>query len=253
MVINILIPLAGNWPSFENERYPGPVEEISGKPMIERVIDNLDQIGEDHRFVFILQKKDCSDYYLDNIVRLLTDDNCEVVIVDSPTKGSAASALLAVKHINTSDGLIISNGDQLFDIDLNTVVDFFDRNDAHGGIVTFESVHPRWSYALIDDQGRVVEVTAKRPISKNAVAGFYYYREGCDFVDAAKEMIRKDGSEGGVFYVSPTMNELILKQKTVLNYTISNAHYHTFYSPKKIDEYIRKRNVNEQSIVAEDD
>lgn len=49
--------------------------------------------------------------------------------------------------------------------------------------------------------------------------------------------IKKDGSLEGKFYIAPTMNELILENKTLVAYTIENNRFHTFYTPQKIKEY----------------
>lgn len=240
-MINILIPLAGKWPYFDDkDNFPGIITNIDGKPLIQIVIENLNTIKEDHKFIFIVQKRDCEDFFLDDILKLITDDNCEIIIVDSETKGAAASALLATKYIDNDDRLIISNGDQLITDDINKILEYFDDSNATGGIISFESIHPRWSYARLDDEGNVTELTAKRPISKNAIAGFYFYNKGKDFVEAAKCMIRKDTNEKGLYYVSPTMNELILKQMKVINYTISTDKYFTFYSPQRVEDYLRK-------------
>ena len=59
-------------------------------------------------------------------------------------------------------------------------------------MVTFRSLHPRYSYMLVDDNGLIVEAAEKRPISRHATAGFYWYRRGADFVQSAQDMIRKD-------------------------------------------------------------
>ena len=52
-----------------------------------------------------------------------------------------------------------------------------------GGVIVFDSVHPRWSFVRVDKAGFVIETAEKRPISRLATAGFYYFRRGADFVD----------------------------------------------------------------------
>ena len=49
--------------------------------------------------------------------------------------------------------------------------------------------------------------------------------------------IRKDSSVNGNFYVSSTLNELILQGKKIRVAKVATQRYHTFYTPHKIKEY----------------
>jgi len=76
-------------------------------------------------------------------------------------------------------------------------------------------------------------------ISKNAIAGFYYYQTAKGFFDAAQNVMVKSGSTSGLFYVSSTLNEIILNNGSVRHYKIPSQSYHSFYSPSKISEFER--------------
>jgi dTDP-glucose pyrophosphorylase len=86
---------------------------------------------------------------------------------------------------------------------------------ADGGIVTFESSHPKWSFAKVDCDGFVTEVAEKNPISNKATVGFYYWKKGSDFVRYAKQMIDKNIRVNGEFYVCPVFNEAIQDGKKI--------------------------------------
>jgi len=57
-VLNIVIPMAGRGSRFQQVGYrdPKPLIPVLGKPMIERVIDNL-RPAAPHRFIFICQRQ----------------------------------------------------------------------------------------------------------------------------------------------------------------------------------------------------
>jgi NDP-sugar pyrophosphorylase family protein len=238
-VLNILIPLAGKDPYFseESSRYPRMLIEIDGVTIIERVIRNYDTVQGAKRFIFVVDGKDCRRYHLDNILKLLTDESSAVIQVHGDTSGAACSALLAIEAIYSKDSLVIANSDQVFDDDVNGFIEAFSKADA--GVVTFESIHPRWSYVGTDASGAVVEAAEKAPISKNAIAGFYFFSRGEDFVTGAMSMIRKDASVNGQFYVAPVLNELILRGKRVAHLAVQKDRYHTFYTPAKIHDFER--------------
>jgi NDP-sugar pyrophosphorylase family protein len=239
-MINILIPLAGKSHFFNQAEYPYPMPliEVNDKTMIEHVVGNFNSIQEDKQFIFIVNSEDCKKYHIDNILKLATHNSCKIIQISHKTKGAACSALMSIKYINNDDPLIIANTDQIFDVDLGEIVSTFKSVD--GGVITFDSIHPRWSYVRIDRNGFIVETAEKKPLSKHAVAGFYYFRKGKDFVESSMTMIKKDINTDGVYYVSPAFNEMILKNKNMITYKVDNEKYHTFYNPKKIKEYERK-------------
>jgi hypothetical protein len=84
-----------------------------------------------------------------------------------------------------------------------------------GGIVTFESTHPKWSFARTDEQGLVTEVAEKNPISTEATVGYYYWKQGSDFVKYAEQMINKNIRVNNEFYVCPVFNEAIADNKKI--------------------------------------
>lgn len=237
-MLNILIPMGGI-SDFDSEeyRYPKPLIEIHGKPLIELVVSCLEQIKIEKRFIFIVNTTDCQKYHLDNVLRLITNDCGVVIQLEKETAGAACSALMAIDYINNDDALLISNGDHIFDYDLNLVVSEFESKEVDAGTVCFDSVHPKWSFVRLDNNNKIIETAEKRPLSRNAIAGLYYFKQGSDFVRAAKKTIEKDASVNGRFYVAPTLNELVLEGKNLEIHSIPSALYHNFYSPHKLKEY----------------
>lgn len=236
-MINILIPMAGKNLYFSENEYPfpKPLIEIGQRTMIELVIQNLSLAGKDIQFIFVLSNADCRKFHLDSTLNIITNYQCRIVRLDNETKGAACSALMAISHIGNDYPLIIANSDQLFDDSLRDLI--VQLQEADAGVVTFKSVHPRWSYVRLDEQGFVVETAEKRPISREAIAGLYYFRHGKVFVEAAMDSIRKDSSVNGSFYIAPTLNGLILQGKKIRVAKVDSQRYHTFYTPQKIKEY----------------
>ena len=238
-MLNLVIPLASKSAHFPASEYPfpAPLIEINGKTIIERVLSNLETLEGSKKITVILLAEDCKNYYLDETIRILTKDSANIVVLDHETQGSACSVLFAIDTINNEFPLLIVNGDQLFDCSLETLI--CPLRSADAGVVTFESVHPRWSYVSLEGRDRVVEVSEKRPLSNSAVAGLYYFSRGLDFVGGAMRMIEKGDSVNGRYFVAPVLNQLILDGKRVKASRVETPSYHTFYSPQKIIDYQR--------------
>lgn len=238
--MNILFLLAGDSKSFEEQgyHYPKYLLEIDGKPLVQHVIEHV-SVSRPARHIYLVRKEEVERFHFESVLKLLVPDS-EVVVAEGLTRGAACTALLAVELIDNDEPLLIINGDQVVDLSLDQALDSFEKAQLDGGIVVFDSVHPRWSYVRLDERGMVVEAAEKRPISRNATAGIYYFAKGCSFVAAAKEMIRKDASVGDSFYVCPAYNELLLSQGKVGVFQIPRENYHSLALPQGVQAYEEK-------------
>ena len=235
--MNIVIPMAGDSKIFKDAgfKYNKNFTEINHKPLFQRVFDSAKKIDAQN-FIFVVSKDDAQKFHINKSLKLLSP-NCKVVVAQGQTAGAACSVLLAAEFIDNDDELIIFNGDQVLECDLEGVLKTFRANDWDGGILTFESVHPRWSFVRLDENNFVIETAEKDPISNHATAGFYYFKHGKDFVESVKQMIHKDANVNGVYYVCPAYNEMIIRQKVVGCVEIDGALYFPLTTPKEVAEY----------------
>ena len=211
--LNVLIPMAGLGSRFKEAGYvfPKPLVEVNGKPMIQAVVESL---GVNAKYTYIVQKEHYEKYSLSYLLNLITPD-CNIVQVDGITEGAAVTCLLAKNYINNNSPLIMANSDQIVEWNSRQFVYDLMTKNADGGIATFKSTHPKWSYARVDSSGLVVEVAEKKPISDIATVGIYYWKHGSDFVKYAEEMISKDIRTNNEFYVCPVFNEAIADNKRI--------------------------------------
>lgn len=211
--MNVLIPMAGHGSRFSQAGYtfPKPLIEVNGKPMIQVVVENL---NIDAHYVFIVQKEHYEKYQLKYMLNMIAP-GCDVVQVDGVTEGAACTTLLARNIIDNNEPLVIANSDQYVEWDSNECLYAFTADGVDAGILTFNSVHPKWSYARLDDRGFVAEVAEKRPISDLATVGIYYWKKGSDYVKYADQMIKKNIRTNNEFYVCPVFNEAIGDGKLV--------------------------------------
>jgi len=238
-MLNVLILMSGSSQAFKDAgyAYPKNLVEIAGKSLLQRVLEQLAPLNEIGAcFICVLRQEENARHHTSAVIHLIAPTS-KVIELRGNTSGAACSALMAIDHINNSDPLVIINGDQLLEVDLVAVVKGFQQKSLDAGIVVFEDVHPRWSFVKADDAGRVIEAAEKRPISRLATAGFYYFRQGSDFILAATEMIKKDAQVNGLFYVCPAFNELILRQRNIGVHQIPRAKYRSLAAPSDVHAY----------------
>ena len=73
----------------------------------------------------------------------------------------------------------------------------------------------QYSFARLDQQQRVVEVTEKIRISDHASTGWYYFSNGSNFLDFSDEMIRSHEKTLGEYYVIPVYQKYINDDRVV--------------------------------------
>lgn len=236
-----LVPMAGQSDFFPKSEYtfPKPLVEIGGRPMIAHVINGIQAYDPEADFIFVVRKDDCDRFSLDSSLALLCDRPCKVVALSEPTRGSACTALMAIEEIADDEPLVICNGDQVINADIKVINDRFLAQGVDAAVITFPSVHPRWSYAAVGDSGSVIEVAEKRVLSRRAIAGYYFFRRGQGFVDAAMRSIENNASVDGGFYIAPTLNEFILTSGNVSYQDIREDQFHSMYSPQRVEVYQR--------------
>lgn len=229
--MNVLI-LAAADPVTPAPQYPVWLSEVDGELLLERQIKSLAPTSS-ATVVFAFRKADIDNLHVVSIARQIVP-GAKIVEVKRQTAGAACTALLAIEHLNLDEEIMVVSATDFVDSDYKAIVADFKRRGADAGVLTFDSLHPRYSYVKTDTDGWVVEAAEKRPISRQASSGFYWFARAGDFVDALRAMILKDGHIGGVFYISPALNELVLEGRKIACWALGPTEYH----PVKDDRHI---------------
>ncbi len=231
--MNVVVLAAGAEAEPSLEGYPLLFSEFEGEMLIERIIKQVSALKPE-RVIIATRPEYISRHHINKIVNILHPGAVTVPIARD-THGAACTALLLVDYLQSDEELLIVSATDLVTADLGLIINDFRQNGADAGGIVFESLHPRYAFARIEDQTDfIVEVAEKRPISRNALAGYYWYRNTEDFVSSAKNMILKDASVNGKFYVSQALNEMVLSNRCVKGYRISSHSYHPVKSVSQV-------------------
>jgi NDP-sugar pyrophosphorylase family protein len=218
--MKILIPMAGEGSRFASQGYqfPKPLIDVQGKPMIQRVVENLSY--KDAEYIFLVRKSHMEKYSgLTGTLRQIAE-KIKIVVVDSLTEGAACTALLAKDLIDTQEDLLIANSDQIIEYEPNNFWLIKNISNVDSIVFTFEATHPKWSFVKVNEQGFVTEVAEKTPISNIATCGIYWYQHGSDFVKYAEQMVKKNIRVNNEFYIAPVFNELIQDNKKLIPFYV---------------------------------
>jgi dTDP-glucose pyrophosphorylase len=194
---------------------PKPLIQVHNIPMIRLVIENLRPKDCNHRFIFILQKVHSKQYELDKYLVEWGGEETQLLELDGLTDGAACTVLKAKSLINSDAALMIANCDQFVNFDMDVYLSKLSADKLDGLIMTMYANDPKWSYIDFDEDNLVTRVVEKQVISNEATVGIYNFARGCDFVQAAEQMIVDNERVNGEFYVAPVYNKLIKKGKSI--------------------------------------
>ena len=238
--MNIMFLMGSFREDAKKEQYPLYLTEIREGTVLEQQIGYIKTI-QPQQLLFCLKEFDIKQFNVDHIIKQI-EPTAKIIPVKAQTRGAVCTALLSAEHIDNNEELLLMAIDDFMDDNSAEIIGEFRAVKADAGVVSFNSVHPRYSFARTDDTGAPVEFAEKNPISKNALVSFYYFRHGRDFVECAKDVIRKDNMINSSFYISQTLNEMLLKQKKIVMRKISNDKFHPLKTEAQAAEYIAELN-----------
>ena len=217
-MINILFLASGK---RNDNNYPLCLQEHEGKTLLQYFKDrNLKQIDANYTFIFL--QKDIGRYNLANIAKTLIPESSTIAL-QGFTGGSACTALYGSCKLQQDIPLLIMSTNEIVDVDYSEILKHFNTKNADGGIMTFESVHPRYSYVRYFNS-EIVELCQQNPISTYATTGSFWFKKTSYFVEAAKKSIYKNCVTSSQFYLAPVYNQMILNGMQIHNIDIT-GHY----------------------------
>lgn len=234
--MNIMVLMGGPKIEQKGKKYPLYMTEINKSMLIEHNVDLYKTLNPS-KIIYCLRKDDIRDFNINNILTYLFKDSV-CISVYSQTKGALCTALLAMEYIDTDEELLITSIDEIIEEDYLKIIADFRKNNLDVGLVSFQSVHPRYSYARLGQNGKVEETAEKKTISINALASFYYFKKGSEFVKSAISVLKKDNPVNGGFYISQTINEMILLQKNVGLTKIETKNFYPLKDEDQVMEYV---------------
>jgi len=237
--------MAGLGSRFAKKGYtkPKPFIDVLGKPMIERVIENLSI--PDANFILIARKEHLESEK-ETVERLQKEHNVVWVEIDQVTEGAICTVLYTRKYINNDTPLLLANCDQIIDVDIQLYINDCFKKNADGSILTFVDAerNPKWSFAKVDENDWVTEVKEKEAISEFATVGLYFFSKGKYCVDAAIDMIVRNDRVNNEFYTCPVYNYLIQDEKKITHYLIDSNKMYGIGIPDDLNTFLALNPLN---------
>lgn len=232
---NVVILAANDATDPEDAGYPVCLTEFGSSTLLETVSNQVAAISNSKLFI-ALRERDVRKWHFEDLVRNFRVTS-SLFPVATETAGATCTALLLTSSMKPEEPLLVLNGNEYLDIDFAAIIKEFEDTNADAGIVYFDSLHPRYSYARLDEGGQVLETAEKRPISRNATVGFYWFRHVKVFNKNAARQLLKRADVDGRYYICPVLNEVILSGGLVMSIKIAPEQFKPLKTQRQLSKY----------------
>jgi dTDP-glucose pyrophosphorylase len=238
MKMTILITMAGLGSRFRKAGYQVPKYQIEahGKTLFEWSMESLKGFWDkDNTYIFVVRKEDETEQFIHDMCEKLAITDRKILAIDKLTDGQATTAMLAKELWDPELPLLIYN--------IDTYVEAFEMRSEQiqgdGFIPCFHADGDHWSFAKLDESGRVVEVREKQRISDNCTLGAYYFKSGRLYEQLYTEYYSSEEKlEKGEKYVAPLYNYLISKGGDVRISIVDYNKVHVLGTPEELGYFL---------------
>ena len=240
--LHIIMPMAGEGSRFMKEGWttPKPLIMLHGTPLFKHAINSIKIEGVDMKYSFIIRKEHLINHNLDEAIRQYVP-NANVFSVEKTTRGAVETCLMAESVIEPDEAVIIMDCDLEFrSIDfcktIKNCIEQTTSNTCGGALVSFTSDSPRYSYAEVNAEGRVMRTAEKEVISNHALCGAYFFARGKRFLQVAHELLNEPDFKKPEFYVSLLYNYLLRDGEVV--HLSEMEEYYSYGTPEELKRYL---------------
>jgi len=253
--VNVIIPMAGLGSrfteyGFTENKYLLPIDKYLTK-MIEKAILTLNIKIPLTCFIFILREETGVNSKLRNYLKdicIRHNYDCKILSVPAVTEGPACTAYIAKEFINNDIPLIVSNSDQILDWNFESFYRQCSKYD--GCVLTYTPDYEliigskdKNSFVRLDENQMPIEFVEKTVISKEALVGVHYYKQGKHFIDACDYLFEHNiRAPNGEFYLSYTYQAMLdIGGYTLGTHRLSeNEYFHPVGEPIDYFNYYNK-------------
>lgn len=158
-------------------------------------------------FIFIIRKEILDAEFLNSTCKKLGILNFRIEVIEKMTDGQATTAYLADEFIGEEEEFIIYNIDTY--VKPNQILRTQINDEFDGFIPVIEAEGERWSFVKVDENGKVIDVAEKVPISNLATIGLYYFKTWKVYKQIYEENKQAIFNDSKEVYIAPMYKTMI--------------------------------------------
>lgn len=227
--MKIIIPMAGSGQRFIKSGFKEikPLINIDGKTMIERIIEIF---PKDSQFIFICNKEHKDTTPIEGVLKNAAK-NGNIIWIEPHKKGPVYSCLSIFDSLGDNEEVFVNYCDLLNCWDFDNFIKTVRRGNYDGALPAFRGFHPAslgdtfYAYMRTNERNELLEIREKASFTEDrmeefASAGGYYFAKARDFKKYCKELLDKEMTTSGEYYLSIPYNFLVRDGLRVLVYEL---------------------------------
>ena len=192
------MPMAGRGSRFFENGFvmPKPLIEINGRPFFYWATQSIAKFVDCADITFVVLEEHIRDHAIDREIKTYYPD-AKIVALPEVTEGAAITALRGAESLPDDEPLLFNDCDHMFVC--HHFYDFCAAGDfsaPDAALLTFTSDVPKYSFAKLDEAGRVLYTVEKQAVSTHAICGAYYFGSVRTFRTAAENKNRHNDFPG---------------------------------------------------------
>ena len=223
-----IIPCAGYatrlYPLTENQ--PKQLLKIGNKPLIEHIIEKINEIEEINEIIiisnhkFINQFQEWNNNFKNKIPITILDDG---TTSNQDRLGSTGDTLFAIKNKDINEEMLIIAGDNLIQFSLKDFYNKFKQLNHHliavYDIKDIEIVRNRHGVVILD-KDKVIDFQEKPKNPKSTIKSIFCYLFKPEIIQLMKEYVKTENPDAPGYFI-----EWLIKQTEVRAYEFTESVY----------------------------
>lgn len=234
--MKIIITMAGQGNRFKKIGFTCPKHEIvaQNRSLFELSLLSLKDFF-DEEFLFIVRKNNYKEQFIEEKCKIIGISRYKIIEIDQLTAGQAETALCADKFISLTDSVVIYN------IDTYVEEYYIKKSDikptCDGFIPAFNADGDKWSFVLLDENNKVIDVAEKERISNLGTIGLYYFKTWNEYKKIYKEYWYEVQKKYTEIYIAPFYKYMIEKGQSICASIIPEEKIHCLGTPEDILQF----------------
>ncbi len=241
--MHIVIPMSGTGERFKKAGYdrPKPLIVVDGEPIIKHVVS---MFSAQDKFTFICNRDHIENTDIADVLEKIAPAG-EIVTIDPHKFGPVYAVQKCFDHIGDDEEVIVNYCDFYSYWNYQDFLAQTRSRGAAGAIAAYHGFHPHMlgtdNYAFIKESDQWMEaIQEKKPFTDNRMAEFasngtYYFARGKWVKKYFQDLIDRQESINGEYYVSMVYNLLVEDKLPVFIYEVQ--HMLQWGTPRDLEEY----------------
>ncbi|ORZ29514.1 nucleotide-diphospho-sugar transferase [Catenaria anguillulae PL171] len=232
--MNVVIPMGGIGSRFAKSgyRYPKPLINIAGRPMLFWLIENLNLIAGDTLWLAVLRSVEDQFHISKHVQREFKHIDVKLVVLDFETRGAAETLFIVCQNMEEHE---LSR--RTMSLDCSSAA-------PHASACMYfedKGSNPVFSYIALDKKhdDRITAIREKVAISQNANTGAYVFATGHLLHTYACQTLDAGVGVAGEYYTSSIIASMIQAGEHFVGCKVDNEGFCCVGTPSQLDTFLQ--------------